>query len=152
MRRVGFSGSQSGMSSEQIYAVDRLLDDDILTELAHHGDCIGSDADFHRIAGLQGLKTHGHPPKNPSKRAWCKFDGIEGEKEYLDRNKDIVNFSDWMIACPPHYEEELRSGTWSTIRYARKIGRQGFIVWPDGKVTDITEDYSGKKARKINGA
>ncbi|MBA3354736.1 MAG: hypothetical protein H0U18_02115 [Pyrinomonadaceae bacterium] len=31
--------------------------------------------------------------------------------------------------------EQLRSGTWSTIRKARKARKQVTIVWPDGKVT-----------------
>lgn len=137
IRRIGFTGTQKGMTPEQIYTVDNILFDDLIAEWAHHGDCIGADADFHKLATLSGLKTHGHPPKNPSKRAWCKFDGIEEEKEYLDRNRDIVNATHFLIACPQSFEEELRSGTWSTIRYARSVKRPGKIVWPDGRIEDV---------------
>lgn len=125
------------MTIDQVVTVDGLLFDDLIAEWAHHGDCIGADADFHRLAVLQGLKTHGHPPINPSKRAWCKFDEIENEKEYLDRNKDIVDATHFLIACPQTFEEELRSGTWSTIRYARIQQKPGVIVWPDGGVENV---------------
>lgn len=136
-RRVGFTGTQKGMTTEQLWSVDKLLQDDLTFEWAHHGDCIGADADFHRLSDLNGLKTHGHPPLNRSKRAWCQFDATEEEKEYLVRNKDIVNAVDFMIACPQGFEEELRSGTWSTIRYARTMKRPGKIVWPDGRTEDV---------------
>lgn len=140
VRRIGFTGTQLGMTTEQIVAVDILLFDDLIAEWVHHGDCIGADADFHRLAKLSGLKTHGHPPINPNKRAWCDFDEIEEEKEYLDRNKDIVDAVDFMIACPKEFREQLRSGTWSTIRYARIQRKPGVIVWPDGKVEDVLQE------------
>lgn len=136
-RRVGFTGTQKGMTTEQLWEVDWLLQEDLTFEWAHHGDCIGADAEFHKMADLNGLKTHGHPPLNRSKRAWCKFDMVEEEKEYLARNKDIVNAVDFMIACPQGFEEELRSGTWSTIRYAKLVKRPGKIVWPDGRTEDV---------------
>ncbi len=148
-RRVGFTGTQTGMTSAQIQQVDYLLEDSLTTSIAHHGDCIGADADFHRLSRLNGLELHGHPPINPSKRAFCEFystEEVEEEKEYIERNHDIVDAVDWMIACPAGFKEELRSGTWATIRYARNIERPGKIVWPDGKVTELDEDYNGVPA------
>lgn len=140
-RHVGFTGTRLGMTGAQIEQVDQLLLDDMMTDCAHHGDCIGADDQFHNLAKLNNLKTHGHPPLNLSKRAFCEFDTSEEEKEYLDRDRDIVDAVDWMIACPGGFKEELKSGTWYTIRYARKVNRPGWIVWPDGKVTGIYEDY-----------
>lgn len=136
-RRVGFTGTQKGMTQDQLWAVDQFLQNDLTFEWAHHGDCIGADADFHRLADLNGLKTHGHPPLNRSKRAWCTFDVMEEEKEYLLRNWDIVNSVDYMIACPKGFKEELRSGTWSTIRYFRGRDCPGSIVWPDGRIENV---------------
>ena len=37
----------------------------------------------------------------------------------------------WLIY--PRNHEELRSGTWMTIRYAKKIGKKLVIIWPNGE-------------------
>jgi hypothetical protein len=50
----------------------------------------------------------------------------------LDRNKMMVDDCEALIATPRLMVEELRSGTWSTIRYARKCRKPVHIVWPDG--------------------
>lgn len=43
------------------------------------------------------------------------------DKPYLERNANIVEESSILIACPiDKNEEEWRSGTWSTVRKARK--------------------------------
>lgn len=140
---VGFSGSQFGMSTAQILAVDKLIIDNTVTYVAHSGDCIGADKEFHELVKLRGLLSIGHPPIDDSKRAYCDFDEELPPEEYLIRNKIIVNSSNWMIFGPKGYKEELRSGTWSTVRYARKIKKNGFIVWPDGKTGDINGTYEG---------
>lgn len=41
---------------------------------------------------------------------------------YMKRNDAIVEHSDVLVAFPKTDEEELRSGTWATIRRARKAG------------------------------
>jgi len=55
-------------------------------------------------------------------------------KRPLERNSDIVADSDLLLATPRFYEEELRSGTWATVRRARKANKPLIIVWPNGKV------------------
>jgi hypothetical protein len=55
-------------------------------------------------------------------------------KPYLVRNHEIVDDSQVLIAAPKEFTEQLRSGTWATIRYARKIGRTVRIVFPDGSI------------------
>ena len=30
--------------------------------VAHHGDCLGADAEFHELCRETGLKIHVHPP------------------------------------------------------------------------------------------
>jgi hypothetical protein len=138
-RHVGFSGTRAGMTSSQIYKVDSLLDDDIITQIAHHGDCIGADEDFHKLAILQGLYIIGHPPLKEKLRANCQFDELRDPKGYVERDHDIVDESDWLIFTPLKYIEILRSGTWATIRYAKKKNKQGFIVWPDGTLITLEE-------------
>lgn len=72
-----------------------------------------------------------HPPINSSKRAW-KNGILKKEKEYLDRNHDIVDCSDILITCPKEDVEQLRSGTWATIRYAKKSNKKTIIIYPSG--------------------
>lgn len=136
--RLGFTGTQQGMTKSQLYYVRswaRHPSRDI-TE-AHHGDCIGADEQFHLImAELIGSdKIQIHPPENPSKRAWCKSPNIWPEKPYLVRNKLIVDNCDLLIATPAGEEEELRSGTWSTVRYARRLGKPIVLIRPSGLMT-----------------
>lgn len=51
------------------------------------------------------------------------------EKPYLQRNLDIIKNSSILIACPVNKnKEELRSGTWSTIRRAKKEKIQVIIL------------------------
>jgi hypothetical protein len=104
-----------------------------------HGDCIGADADFHAIAVALGLPVAVHPPDNSSKRAFCQGATLVLDPlPYLVRNHAIVDRSDRMIAAPGERKEQLRSGTWATIRYARKQGKPLTVVWPDGTIAAET--------------
>ncbi len=101
----------------------------------HHGDCIIADNVAHRIAKALSWRVEIHPPDNPTKRAFCKHaDLIHPEKPYLERNRDIVDASEALIATPAENAELARSGTWSTVRYARKKAIPVYIVFPDGSV------------------
>jgi predicted Rossmann fold nucleotide-binding protein DprA/Smf involved in DNA uptake len=52
---------------------------------------------------------------------------------YLERNHAIVNESDFLIAAPDG-PETLRSGTWATVRYARKVGKRVLVIMPNGEI------------------
>jgi len=56
------------------------------------------------------------------------------EADYLARNHFIVAYSEELVAAPKSNKEELRSGTWATIRYARKRKRMVTIIYPDGSL------------------
>lgn len=103
----------------------------------HHGDCIEADYLMHCVAKGLGCRTVIHPPRDPKYRAWCVGDEMWPEKEYLTRNRDIVECGRIMIAMPNEDEEQLRSGTWSTIRYARKLGREVRQILRDGTVRTL---------------
>jgi hypothetical protein len=51
------------------------------------------------------------------------------EREYLQRNRDIVDATDVLLAAPDG-PERVRSGTWSTVRYAYRAGRGVLLVMP----------------------
>jgi hypothetical protein len=132
MLHVGFTGTQVGMTMLQVKAVHNLLKD-LKPSVGHHGDCVGADKHFHDLLLIEKIQVHLHPPTNPQKRAFCKADKEYPKKDYLSRNRDIVDCSEIMISTPKA-AEELRSGTWSTIRYAKRKKCKLYIVWPDGKI------------------
>ena len=100
----------------------------------HQGDCIGADAQAAHGARLAGFRIIGHPPTIDAKRAFFPADEWREPLPYLDRNKRIVAASQEMIATPGEFEEQLRSGTWSTVRHARRLGRPVHVILPDGTV------------------
>lgn len=123
---VGVTGSRFDRPSEKVERLRSLLVEWGATEL-HFGDCNGWDRQSFEVARDLGLKTVAHPPTDPKMRAFCPADVILPERPYLDRNKAIVHAVDRMIAAPDGPERQ-RSGTWSTIRYAKRVGRRGVIL------------------------
>lgn len=138
MINIGFTGTQEGMTPAQSQTVfDEMMlygqDPDDWVAEAHHGLCVGADEQFHRLLSYmhKSLVVHGHPPINRSKVANCDVDVMHPPLEYLARNREIVEACTVLFAAPKG-QEALRSGTWSTVRYARRIGKPIRIVWPDG--------------------
>ena len=129
--KIGFTGSREGMTARQLQGVNWWLQQKQPTE-AHHGDCVGADAEFHFLCEELGIPVRGHPPTNPKLRAFCNFSlGLEPEKPYLNRNLDIVDAVDLMIGAPSGDEEDQpRSGTWYTIRYSLASGKPTITVYP----------------------
>lgn len=132
---VGFTGTQIGMSSRQKEHLRRFLT--TFCNEFHHGDCIGADQEAHEIALEVGIPLIViHPPIHRLKRAMCHTKYPHGqthvtvlpERDYLDRNHDIVDNTLGLVAGPKSDQEELRSGTWATVRYARKLGRYLYVL------------------------
>lgn len=147
MIHIGFTGTRAGMTSQQSHKVTwliKVISDDEDLVVAHHGDCKGADSEFDGRIRHRAIKRHqeglvtriiGHIPDNDKERCFINFDEERDPKPYLDRNHDIVDESDVMIATPKEYSEIWRgSGTWATIRYAKKQGKKLYIVYPDGKM------------------
>ena len=144
---IGFTGTQKGMSAYQMEQVKfkiKQLNDSIgsstlwgnrFTE-AHHGDCIGADEQFHNICVELGIPVVIHPPENDSKRAFCQSGTILAPKDYIARNHDIVDAVEYMIATPFEFNEQLRSGTWATIRYAKKKKKSIITIFREEKLND----------------
>ena len=120
--KYAFTGSRNGINQKQI---KKLLAAKRPISCAH-GDCVGADAQFHELITDMYQDTVPiviHPPKNKWFRAFCKSKYMMEPLEYLKRNQNIVDSCDVLIACPETEQELLRSGTWATIRYARKMGK-----------------------------
>jgi hypothetical protein len=132
---IGFTGNRYGLTQEQktqIIQVFELYDDIIVS----HGDCVGSDTDFHNLSieykqsnPTKKFLIHIYPPTDNKLRSYCVGDLIFDPKPYLQRNKNIVTNSDILIGCPiDKTKEQIRSGTWSTIRFARKLNKQIYLL------------------------
>jgi hypothetical protein len=134
MISFGFTGTRQGIAAEQKSALRNFLDGG--AGEFHHGDCIGADSEAHDIADACGYGIILHPPTNYSERAWREVPRhmMRPERPYLDRNRNIVRETASLIAAPAEPEEQLRSGTWSTVRFARKQGKPVFLILPDGTV------------------
>ncbi len=133
MPTLGFTGTQKGMTPQQIQAVQDLILK-LKPAVARHGDCVGADAQFHEAVQehLPDALILIHPPQITNKRAFCRGAVALPAKAYLERNHDIVDAVSHMLATPAEFEEIQRSGTWATIRYARKQNKPLMIVFPDG--------------------
>jgi len=134
----GFTGTRKGMTIMQ-KAMFRTMLTLWNGDKFHHGDCLGADQQAGDLAKIHGCFIEIHPPSDPKFRARCKGDIIHPEKPYLYRDKDIVNACDFMVGTPRGMKEELRSGTWATIRYAKKINKRLTIIYPDGSVEHFND-------------
>lgn len=141
MFSIGFTGTSKGMTPKQAEAVQQFLKDIEgmhAYSMVHHGDCIGADEQFDYFAHKLDIPIFIHPPENPIARAFCnqKHDAtVFAPRPYLERNKAIVEAASYMLATPKEMVEELRSGTWMTIRHSKKMKKPIRIFWPDGSET-----------------
>jgi predicted Rossmann fold nucleotide-binding protein DprA/Smf involved in DNA uptake len=137
--KVGFTGTRNGLTSAQKKALEeelvKFIKRGVLTFV--HGDAIGADETAHKIALLLGYNVEVYPCNIKSQRAFTIGGMVASEPAPpLERNKMIVSVSSAMIATPGGFSEELRSGTWATIRAARRAEKHLVIVWPDGRTDE----------------
>lgn len=135
MKHVGFTGTQEGMTRLQAERVAEILEH--WDFWGHHGCCVGADAQFDAIARcMKGFRwMYIYPSDLTAKQAvvqTTELDIVFEPKPPLARNPDIVDGSDVMIATPKEPFMQLRSGTWSTIRYTRKVQKPLHIILPNG--------------------
>lgn len=137
--KIGFTGTRKGMTRRQKRQFEGIIQKLGPAEF-HHGDCIGADSDAHEI--INHINVHPldifknaiiivvHPPTHDKLRAHRKGHTILEPKPYLERNEDIVEETDLLIATPESSEEQARRGTWHTVRQARKMNKPIIILNP----------------------
>jgi hypothetical protein len=137
---IGFTGTRDGMTPQQRAAVTKILERycSRFGALVGHGDCLGADAEFDEIAASLGIQRATYPCDIESMRAHCEVRGALQVTEPVGpllRNGWIVRDALAMIATPKESTEQLRSGTWATVRLARrKIGLPLLLVAPNGNL------------------
>lgn len=137
--KIGFTGTRKGMSEYQLAVFEGLLEK---MESFHHGSCQGADVEAARIVYstfLEPPEIICHPGPNDDEHQ--ELSGVDTKrkepKTHFARNRDIVNETDKLIACPCDMTEQKRGGTWYTIRYAKKQGKPVTIIWPDGSISSL---------------
>lgn len=144
--KIGVTGTREGMTGNQCSAFYNILCEiPDAVESFHHGDCIGADDDAANIVSdlrmedeLGGWKIVCHPPVDETHRAFNPHSAeIREPKTMFARNRDIVNETDLLIACPQYMDpitKDTKGGTAYTVNFARKCGKPVWIVRPDGTV------------------
>ena len=141
---LAFTGTRQGATEQQLKTAILHLS----LEPQHYilnGACEGADRAIHGAildAGLGGKVRFEFWPSNEEQNKWAlkvlrPKDLLFGIEKPLKRNNFMINRAEGLMAMPKGYREALRSGTWATIRYARKIKKPVTIVWPNG--TFVTE-------------
>ena len=155
---VGFTGTRHGLTYPQRDALAQFVSGlynlslaarDLATYLKQpepgilgfvaHGKCRGADDEFDAMANSYGLRVHLYP--GPVTRWTAPCVGAYREHPpapYLVRNRAIVDATHYLCGAPKDMTEQESGGTWYTVRYARTLGRPGFIFLPDGSVKDLT--------------
>ena len=138
--QIGFTGTRHGMTSSQRSAVTVIVQGvaNGAGFVAHHGDCVGADAEFHdlcRTEPFSVIVVHPGPLDDLPNQAGRAGDSRREPLSHMRRNKNIVMASTVMIAAPLEMVEQEHGGTWRTIEMARKAKRPLAIVWRDGAVT-----------------
>lgn len=130
---VGFTGTRN-LTPADNPLLERVVDSLAGDTMVVTGACHGVDAQVatYAFTAPAGLKIHTVVPSDRSRvdpdwLGWCHtYEEMPPGTTYRDRNVRIVAQSDRLIAFPDHAEdapESRRSGTWQTVRLARKAGK-----------------------------
>lgn len=131
---IGFTGTRqiekiSALRLDLLYKkiIFYKIDYDLELTLLH-GCAFGADSYFHSIGINENIPIIGRPTYNRNFDL-RDFEYLHLPEAPLTRNKKIVDDCDILIALPIDKDvEELRSGTWATIRYARKQNKQIIMI------------------------
>lgn len=147
---LGVTGTRAQLTHEQHRSIKHFICEMLVSKvIMHNGCCVGADMELFDL-GLHSGNIVGfvmHPPIKTDQ----SFNPVEflekishkptvGGKieirpplDYLERDREIVGMSSYMIAAPRQMKEQRRgSGTWYTIRQARKFNKPMIIFYPSG--------------------
>lgn len=146
---IGITGSRHGATPEQLDRAEILLHAAHMVHgarlLVVHGSCVGVDAQIDAFCARTGVEVVCRPSWLRRWTASVCAVQIAAPAAPRVRNRAIVRQSNLLIACPQGAEAlHPRSGTWVTVRMARRHRVPCRIVWPDGVAEDdVGEDAGG---------
>jgi hypothetical protein len=132
MIKIGITGTRYGMNETQFELIHEYLNREEKFEI-HHGDCNGVDAEVACLAKELGHYIVSHPPTSSALRAYTEYDEIREPLGYLERDRKIVDSTDFLIVVPHTDEWQSRGGTWYTHDYAVKNGVMVDVLYPSGR-------------------
>jgi hypothetical protein len=132
MIKIGITGTRYGMNETQFELIHEYLNREETFEI-HHGDCNGVDAEVACLAKELGHYIVSHPPTSSALRAYTDYDEIREPLGYLERDRKIVDSTDFLIVVPHTDEWQSRGGTWYTHDYAVKNGVMVDVLYPSGR-------------------
>jgi hypothetical protein len=125
-----FYGNKKGFERTPDKLLQQFFKENEIIEF-HHGDSIGADSQAHQIylAVHPGKKVFLHPTTKD--RGFNKAENLveySEEPNPLKRNERIVRICDLLLVCPKSIQQEARSGTWATYRYAMKLKKKVLVL------------------------
>lgn len=135
--RLSFTGTHRGMTQPQILKLAEFI---AKASVLVHGACVGADDQADLLAVFFCVPRRALPSTSVSMRV--PYDTLLsriGSRIFIDlakpplvRNKHIITAGDRLVACPAQVLEVLRSGTWATVREARRQGVPVVVITPEG--------------------
>lgn len=140
---VGFTGTLQGPTSQQNDAMRKLFRKLAISRFVH-GGAPGCDTIAHYAVRRRhpNILIEIHPGPFSGSTVWLPMGNCEiyPELPSLERDRVIVGRIQGLVAIPRTDREELGSGTWSTVRYAREIGCPIYIIRKNGQIRrDVVE-------------
>jgi predicted Rossmann fold nucleotide-binding protein DprA/Smf involved in DNA uptake len=144
---IGFTGTRIGMTGPQYLEVTKQLME-LQPDTLINGGAVGADeqvicwvvANRYALKIASGMIVEIYPASVSRERYWNRYlhqrliETIWRVQEPLTRNRIIAERCTKLIAAPSSYQEQIRSGTWATIRYAKKAEKPVTVIFPDGAV------------------
>lgn len=134
MTTIGITGTRKGMTYEQHQKFVRLISRAMAAGpvVLRHGACVGVDHQVHLYAREGNIPVVIHPPTNTkSMMPLDNYGYCLKPKDYLERDRDIVDNSDVLWAFPDGPRRK-GSGTWYTVCFAEMQKKPVYIVYPGG--------------------
>lgn len=138
---LSFTGTRQGLTDAQHATLAaRLARVNPEHAVAHHGACVGADAEFDALCASFGIPRTAHPAfeLGHPMRAACEAEVVLPVAPIWTRNAAIVQAAvdaprGVLLACPAEETEQPTGGTWGTARLAR--GRVLVVlILPSGRL------------------
>lgn len=140
--KIGVTGTRSGMTDTQKIKFETIIKFNFFNTPAsvnelHHGDYMGVDVEAAHIARGAEYKIICHPPIVTDLRGYFKSDKYRSPLTYFQRNRNIVDETDYLFVLPYQSTPQKSGGTWYTYDYARKKNKPILVIYPDGRVVQL---------------